>query len=226
MNFGELVALIADDLVDERLTNVQIQNAVNQAMRFYSRKTFYFNTIKDTINVIPGQEYYVTTNASIFMADLYTIQTVKFRPNGDPNGWPLVNKADATIENAVQGGTVKPSHWAYAQMQLRLYPIPDIAGSITILATYMYPKLAEDDDTNVFLERADELIRQAAKRYLAFNVLHDQGLGDRAASMEAEEFASLQAENRNRDPVELMEAPNDLVSLAGPSGMYDIRIDR
>jgi len=226
MNFGEIVALIADDLIDERLTNVQIQNAVNQALRFYSRKTFYFNTIKASLQTVPNQEYYTAFNPDLEVADLYTIQTIRYE-NGEVS-IALRPMSDASMENVspLTSSYVLPSYYTYAQMQIRLFPTPKEIGTLTIIATYMYPKLEADDDTNVFLERADELIRQAAKRYIAFNVLHDTGLGDRVSTMEAEEFASLQAETRAREPVVPMKVSSDLFALTYSSlGSYDVVTD-
>lgn len=220
MNFGEMVAQIADDLVDERLTTPQIQNAVNQALRFYSRKTFYFNKIKTAVSVLVGTEYYALTNTAIFIADLYTIQTVKFTPTGE-DGYPLTQTYDYKIEEAKLNTDRAPTHWSYAEMQLRLYPVPNKAGTCSILATYMYPRLTGDAETNPFLERADELIRQAAKRYLAFNILHDSGLGDRCAALEAEEFASIVAESLAREPIEPLEVGTDLAYMTGNRGTYN-----
>lgn len=225
MNFGEMVAQIADDLVDERLTNVQIQSAINTAMRFYSRKTFYFNKIKTGVNVVVGTPYYTLTNSAIFIADLYTLQTVMFTPTAE-DGYPLTQTHDYKIENSVPNTGRAPTHYSYAEMQLRLYPTPNKAGVCSILATYMYPRLTGDAETNPFLERADELIRQAAKRYLAFNILHDNALGDRCAALEAEEFASIVAESIAREPIEPLQAASDLVIMSGAGGAYDYRIDR
>jgi hypothetical protein len=226
MNFGELVAQIADDLIDERLSNAQIQNAINQAIRFYSRKTFYFTTIKDVITAVPGQAYYDETNSSLLVADLYTLQTVRY--SNAEISVALYPAEDASIENVSISSPDYPfpRYYAYAQMQLRLYPLPKEAGTITIIATRMLPKLVEDTDSNVFLERADELIRQAAKRYISFNNLHDQALGDRCAALEAEEYASLLAENRNREPAVPMQSPIDLINLPGGNTYYDITLDR
>lgn len=227
MNFGEMVALITDDLIDERLTNGQIQNAINQALKYYSRKTFYFNTIKDNIAVNPTQEYYTTLNSTALFTNHYSIQIIKFTPSGEIEGWEVKPKTDAVIEGAIVGNTSQrvPTHYSYAQMQLRLYPVPNVAGNLSIIATYQYPFLSGDTATHVFLERADELIRQAAKRYIAFNILHDQPLGDRCAAMEAEEFASLRAETMARDPVEPLVVDETLVLLPSGSVVYDIRSD-
>jgi hypothetical protein len=178
------------------------------------------------VDVVPGQAYYPVTNSDIFIADLFTLQTVKFVPTGE-QGWPLIVKADETIENTNPGAATErsPMYYAYAQMQLRLFPVPVRTGKCTIIATYMYPKFTSDEDSNVFLERSDELIRQAAKRYIAYNTLHDQALGDRCAGLEAEEYASLLAENRAREPVEPMQVHSDLVALSYGSNMYDVRND-
>ena len=226
MNFGEMIALVSDDLIDERLSNAQIQNAINQALRFYGRKTFYFNTIKDVITAAQGQEYYDVTNSALLVADVYTIQTVRY--NNSTMSVALYPTQDATIENVSTAAPdyPVPRYYAYAQMQLRLFPVPKEAGTITIIATRMLPPLVADGDSNIFLERADELIRQAAKRYIAFNTLHDQPLGDRCAALEAEEYASLLAENRAREPAEPMQSPTDLINLPAGSGFYDIALDR
>lgn len=190
--YSTLRARIADEISDSNLTS-QINAAIQSAIAFYERQRFYFNTrVTDTFSLVADQEYYGSAALAaipylIEIDDMYaTIGTTRYQI------------LPATFEEIayMQTGDVTadpPYRFAYHAQQLRMYPIPSTARTVTMADHYRLTALSADSDSNAWTTDAEELIRCHAKHDLAQNVINDDGM---AARMERRIPVLLQALKR------------------------------
>lgn len=100
-----------------------------------------------------------------------------------------------------------PQVYTRYKNQLRLFPIPDAVYTVTLSYVYKFTELSADADTNSWLTDGEELIRQAAKKRIALDILQADDLAARFAAMEQNALASLMSENRMRRPVKFLKTP-------------------
>ena len=107
---------------------------------------------------------------------------------------------DFGMMDGLQTGAVKadPLSYAYYAQQIRLYPMPSAARTITMAYVYWLAALSAGGDSNAWTTDAEELIRARAKKNLATDVLYDDGLAQRMDAREASALAELLAETRRR----------------------------
>lgn len=166
--YGELKTRIADELHrSDLLASGRIAKAVLSAVAFYERRRFYFSESSFTFATVAGTETYGSSAA----AEIATSPNIE-RLNGLINGTRTpIDKVDwqsIDDKSALTSSRAAPSEWAYRANEIRLYPIPDRAYTIT---AYNVPRLtapSAEEDENVWTteEEAGELIRLRAKRLL------------------------------------------------------------
>lgn len=176
----ELKTRIAQDLTRDDLTS-QIGNAVSDAIKFYERQRFWFNTTRNlTFNTVAGQTaygtaalsqipnlvkidaLYLTQGSSIFALDWYEANDFEILENGST-------------------GAGKPDAFTYVDQEIRLWPRPSAIYSMRIHALYRLPALT-DNATNAWTDAAEELIRSHAKMLLFMDLVGDD---EGAARMQA-----------------------------------------
>ena len=167
----DLKTRIATDLTRDDLTS-QIASAVSDAIKFYARERFWFNSSRNlTFTTVPGQIAYGA-------ADLAAIPTLlridaMFLPQNqsilpldryEPVDFELLN-------NATTGGG-RPTAFTYVDQTIRLWPTPNAAFAMRLHAHLRLPA-ATDADTNAWTDDAEELIRSHAKLLLYLDLLED-----------------------------------------------------
>jgi hypothetical protein len=177
----DLQTRIAADLTRSDLTS-QIANAVSDAVNFYARERFWFNTSRLlTFNTVPSQIAYGVNDYSVI--PLLVKIDAMFVPQAQ-SVLPLDRYEPADFEmlnNGATGGGI-PKAFTYVDQTIRLWPTPNAAFTITIHAHYKLPALVNPTDTNSWTTDAEELIRSHAKLLLYTDVLSD---GDGASAMAA-----------------------------------------
>jgi hypothetical protein len=207
---GELRATILDDLIDSRLTTPQVNRAINDAINFYEKKSFYFNGFNKSVTLIGGQEYYTSSD----IPDYVSIEYIEFTTGGlRIKVMPVDDSYIAALQNGGVTGT--PYAFSYIHQQLRFFPIPSSGIMATVQAAVKFPPLADDSSSNVWTTEAEELIRQSAKRRLALNILHNVELAQSVMPLEQEAYDALLAESRRRYPVRVLTSPGDLSLMSG-----------
>lgn len=189
---GDNQALLAP-LSDSALTTSPCQNSIQQAIAKWERELFYFNqlSIQTPLNgsypwqTSLGQEFYsdTTTPQAWTSPNLSTVATIK-------KMWVLISSnrytinprtsqylADVSVNPAVVG---YPTEFAYTAQTGRFYPIPDGQYPIGVLGTQRLSALAQDADTNAWMQDGYDLIRSEAKAILGREVLNDQEVTDAA----------------------------------------------
>jgi hypothetical protein len=191
---------IADNLIDTGgLTTSQINEAIQSAIKHYERKTFYFNQKVDgTFPTVAAQEYYTSADFAD-IPNIVKVRSANVTINGSKS--PL-KPFDFQVIDDEQDGSVTGDPYAYASFaqKIRLYPIPN--GAFTVKMSYVYKlaALSADGDTNAWMTDAEEMIRQAAKKRIAIDILHDDELAGRCTVLEVEAYDELMAETARRLP--------------------------
>lgn len=194
-NYGDLKARIADEIADSTLSS-QIVLAIETAIAFYERKEFYFNTKTGTFSTVADQEYYGTA-ANSDIPSLIIVKSMTVTDSGYKS--PVLSASFNDMDYSQTGlFTGLPRAFAYFNKQIRLYPIPDDAYTVTMAYVYRLTALSADEDENAWTEDAEELIRQRAKAIIAGDVLRDVDMYQAAKEMERDAFEALLKETRSR----------------------------
>jgi hypothetical protein len=197
---------IADELAnDGDITTAQINYAIQDTIKQYERRPWWWNQKTATFSTVDGQEYYSSSDLAD-IPDIVQIIAATITVSGLKA--PLKALDYVSIDDE-QDGSVEgePRVFAYFKENIRLYPIPNSAYTVTLSYIYRLTALSADADTNAWTTDAEELIRQGAKRRIALNYLESEEVAARFAVMEREAFAELQAENRRRWPNTILRIP-------------------
>jgi hypothetical protein len=200
MTLGDLIGKITDDLIDVRVSQVQIMDAINESIDYYKRMNFYFTNLVRTFDVKAGQEFYKSTDFT-HIDEAFNIDYMTLTIGGQ--SWEVDAVLDSQIQDAQNSGSTNPltnAPYAYAavRMGIRFFPIPSDNGTATYSASEKTLTLTGTAQTNTWLTEAPELIRAAAKVRIALNKFNNADLAQGPAAMEAKELAALQAETRKR----------------------------
>lgn len=197
---------IADELAnDGDISTAQINYAIQDTIKQYERRPWWFNQKVASFSTVNGQEYYGAAD----LADIPKIVQI-IAATITVNGLKAPMRAvDYLTIDDEQDGSVsgEPRVFASFREEIRLYPIPSAAHTVTLSYIYRLAELSADGDTNAWTTDAEELIRQGAKRRIGLNYLESEEVAARFAVMEREAFAELQAENRRRWPNTVLRIP-------------------
>lgn len=195
--YADMRNRIADEIQDTNL-NTQINFAIQDAIKLYQSKRFYFNQTSGTFVTVANQEFY----GSAALADIPNIIEIDFMHINLNNTLLAMYPVDAASIDAAQNGSVvddPPRKYAYYGQQIRLFGLPGTSGrTITLYYHTRLAALSGDSDTNAWMVDGEILIRQAAKRILNEDVVKDDEEAARAGQLEKNAFDALQAETAKR----------------------------
>lgn len=197
-SYLDMINRIADELAnDGDITTAQIKNAILSSIADYAGEQFWFNEATATFSTVANQELY----GSAALSDIPTIiKILSMRINSTGTFTTYLNGVDNDTIEDIQDGTVKgaPNFYSRFANQIRLYPIPNAVWSIKISYITTLTALSADSDSNAWTNDAEEVIRQAAKKRLAADILHSDEIAVRCQAMEDKAYDGLRMENRNR----------------------------
>lgn len=204
--YADMRARIADELAnDGDISTAQINYAIQDAIKFYERREWWFNSSIGTFTTVGSKEYYTSSDWSELSTQIQ-IDTMTVTYNGVK--FPMKAIDYETIDNIQTGSIVSiPRNFAYYNQSLRLYPIPLDIYTITVGYAKRLTALSADADNNAWTNDAEELIRQSAKRRIAVNYLSASDLAAQFAGQEREAYSALLQENRSRQPSTVLRAP-------------------
>ncbi len=205
-SYSDMRVRIADELAnDGDISTAQINYAIQDSIKLYERRGWWFNQKTATFATVASQEYY----SSAALADIPNIVQIDSATVTDGTvRSPMRAVAFQAIDDCQDGSIIaEPVLFAAYKENIRLYPIPDRIYTVTLSYVYRLATLSADGDTNAWTEDAEELIRQSAKRRIALNYLASEEVAARCAALEREAFAEMMAENRRRRPNTLLRAP-------------------
>ena len=200
VSYGEMQSTIADEMAnDGAITTQHIKNAILRSIRDYEGDDWWFNQKVGTFNTVANQEYYSSSDLSD-IPNIVRIDSAMITYNGVK--LPLQDAEYLSVDQEQNSTRVAlPQVYTRYKNQLRLFPIPDAVYTVTLSYVYKFTELSADADTNSWLTDGEELIRQAAKKRIALDILQADDLAARFAAMEQNALASLMSENRMRRPV-------------------------
>jgi hypothetical protein len=191
--YGDMQTRIADEIHRDDLTS-QIQNAILSAVAFYAGQRFSGNEKRGTITTISGTRFYATDTASpgTLPTDIAEIDSVVLTVSG--RDYQLERVAYDHLESIDAGATLTlgdPTVWAWYSGQLRLYPTPNAARTVTLSYQTILTALSSSSDSNFWTNDGEALIRSRAKRSLAMHYTMDQVLSQAMGVAEQEELTAL-----------------------------------
>jgi hypothetical protein len=194
--YGDMKTRIADELARSDLTT-QIAQQIQSAIAQYQRKLFFFNEKTNASwDTIANQELYTTTDgvpSDIVSIDKLTVIYSTVREDVRRRDWDYIED--------LQPGTSKggqPTDYAYREQKFRLYPIPTTVMTLNLAYVQRIAAPTGNEDTGVWMNEAEELIRSSAKRRLFQHVIQDEGDLSLARAAEEEALADLMSETSRR----------------------------
>lgn len=192
-DYGTMQSRIADELDRSDLTS-QIQNAIQDAIKFYQKDAFWFNDASDTFPTVDGTESYTIHTATASTTKFAEILSVTATLSGGTT-YPLFRKTYEEIDAKQHNATTSKGHpleYAIFSEDMRLYPVPNGVYTITISGTVELSALSADVDTNAWMVEAEPLIRHKATEIVNRNVVRDHMEADRHEREAFKWFSSLQ----------------------------------
>jgi len=167
-DYGTMKSRIQNELNRGNLTD-EIANAIISALRFYRRQRFRWNTARTTTTLTDGVEYYGLP-PDFLEGDTMVLST----SNGELD-W-LYERSHFWIDQQKDWSnyTSRPYVYSVQADELRLYPTPDAAYTLTLTYTYELDEPTDDTDTSAWFTDGEELIRTHAKVDLLENVVRGQ----------------------------------------------------
>lgn len=160
---------IADELRRADLTN-QIANAISDAIAFHERERFWFNESRDkTLTTVAAQRIYTSSDAT-WIPNVIEVDAMFVTVSGQNRCVSKADPAELELLSDSSGSSGPPYHWAYLNSNIQLYPIPDDAYTVRVLAHVRLDALAGDSSTNAWTTEAEMLIRRTAKIFLTAEV--------------------------------------------------------
>ncbi len=182
MNLLALKNQIAGDLHRDDLSS-QIAQAITDAITHYERERWSFLEGRATMTTINAQAWYaVPTDVLSFDNMIVTLSGARC---------PLNRTDYLSVDNYDTGQyTGVPTEWVYYADQIRLYPPPNSAYTIT-LSYHKKLSALTDDDSNAWTTDAKDLIRFRSEWDVYLNYLKAVDMAKIAKSAEGESYVSL-----------------------------------
>lgn len=199
-DYATMRTRIADEMVnDGDITTAQINYAIQDTIKQYERRPFYFNQSNSgSFSTVASQEYYSSSDLSA-IPNIVHIIAATITSSGVKSALRAVDYQAIDDE---QDGSVEglPGSYAYFSQKIRLFPIPNAVYTVGLSYIARLTALSADSDSNAWTTDAEELIRQGAKRRIAINYLQSEELAARYAPFEREALLELMSETRRRLP--------------------------
>lgn len=190
MTLTELKAQMVSALQGRSDLSVSISDAISNSIGFYQKKRFAFNQVRDDISTVAGQEFYSSPDIP---SDIAEIDSISIEVNGrkvmlDEKSYDWMEK---TITSSTQS---QPYSWAWYANQIRLYPIPDSAYTLTISYLQVIDEPA-DGDSNAWTTDAAMLIKHAALEGVFRDRLLNVTMSQVHSAIKDREYARLRKES-------------------------------
>lgn len=158
-DLATLKARIAREIKRNDLTD-EIADAIGDAIKYYQSRRFAFNQVRDDFTTVAGTEFY-TPFTDIGAIDSIVVTVNQRKVRLDQWSFSTLEEVSTTTNTQSQ-----PWAWCWYGEQIRLYPIPDQAYTLTVSYLQKIAVPATDGDSNAWTEEAEDLIRHAAKARL------------------------------------------------------------
>lgn len=184
-NFNDMVSRIVSDLGQRTdLQQTVIPNAINDAIEAYAKQRFRFNENQPIapfqITMVPGQSVYSGTDDTR-IPKIYKIDYIIY-PMGSVY-MPIERATPEEVYLALQAPQTQagmPELFAYDGQSLVFYPAPPASPAYVLtIGGYLAvagPTDLANDTTNVWMNKAERLIRSRAKYEIALHVTRNKDM--------------------------------------------------
>jgi len=198
---GEMKSHIADDLDDTSSTyQTQIARAITRAIEHLKKTRFAFNESRTIeITTVIGQSDYSVDDAANALSDVIKIDGMFLTDTGGqvtPIRPITPQQMQVLLDNSAANG--EPYNYTFYANAIRIYPLPDAAYTLTLMAWYRLAAPSSDGSSNAWTNEAYDLVKARALYYLATNTLRDTDLAAMARLAETEAEEALIREMNNR----------------------------
>jgi hypothetical protein len=135
-----------DDLEDDLAT--QLTTHIARACEYYADRKFWFNSVVTTAATVASTET-VAIPATVRRIDRLTIPASTVE---------LIEATLAELDNIESTAGGRPTHYAYYNDFIRLYPVPDAVYALKIYGLSQIAAPSEDADENAWTDEAYDLI--------------------------------------------------------------------
>jgi hypothetical protein len=179
--YADLQARIQNEVLGSPQTS-DIQNAIADAIGMFDGHTFWFNNFRvfggvtgslSDLESVAGQEFYSNGQLPALISFPHVSKALVL---AFANRYPLKSRTpewidDESISTTWQG---LPTDWSMQGGDLRIYPVPNGSYNFILNATVRFNALSNPTDYNPWTNRAERLIRQAAKMLLFRDIIRDE----------------------------------------------------
>ncbi len=173
-----------DDLADDLA--VQLQTHIASACEYYADTRFWFNAIVTTVDTTAASDS-VAIPATVRLVERVTLPAY------------YTDLQEVTLPQLGQNvANALPSHYAYCNDTLLLWPTPDAAYTLQIVGTAQIDAPTADADTNVWTTEAGDLIVAHTKFTLYRGQFRDPEAAQWAKGETTDALARLKRETARR----------------------------
>lgn len=196
----DAIANDIDDTNDEYAT--EIIAALNAAVRYCERSTYYFNEARDvTFTTVAGQEWY-DDDDSADITTLVRIQEAYCELSGQRHHLTRATPEEIELLADSSASRGEPRLYTYFGRRLRLYPIPDSAAYTIRLQVGPYRldfDAADETTESAWVTEAYDMIKARAKYILFKDTLLDPARATEALNDYSDQHRALKGETALRN---------------------------
>lgn len=190
-NFGQMQAYVSARLLDPNNTAVSVsavQGALNDALRYWKYRRFWFNTASEDLTLTQGDPLMPLPSdflVELPMNDGFVIAYGSMR-------WPLIKKNPRDYDNVyLTAGNGLPYIYTVKARDYFCYYIPDQNYTLRVYYLKEYADLSSDSDTNDFTDNAERLLELWALANLSAELRQDDKMETYYRNAAQDEFKNL-----------------------------------
>lgn len=192
-DYAELKSRVADELWARSDLTSQIASAIQRAIEYHADERFWFNEGSQTANTTSGNQYVTIPTG------LRSLDVVMATVGG--NKYELCKREFDELEiwYGASDTSGQPMDYAWRGSQVRIFPEPNDAYTLTFVGIYDEAALSDDADTNAWTSGVPaDLIVARAKFFIARDLILDPEIMNAAAMAEIEALRRLRSETHDR----------------------------
>lgn len=189
--FGDMQTYVSARLLDPNNTAVSapsVASAINDALRYWKTKRFWFNTASEDLTLTQGDPLIPLPNdflVELPMNDGFVVAYGSMR-------WPLIKKNPREYDDVyLEGGTGLPQIYTVKAGDYFCYFIPDQNYTIRVYYLKEYDDLVNPSDTNDFTDNAARLIELWALANLSAELRQDDKMETYYRNAAQDEYKNL-----------------------------------
>lgn len=214
-DYGSLVTEIENELTRGTSLTSLVQASIQEAIKHYEGRMFWFNQERATASTVASQEYYDLPSDFRKMHWLFVLAS------DGTYSTELAQETIPTIENTyLSTFTGEPYCFAVWREEYRLFPIPDAVYTLRLFYIKTFATLSATTDTNAWMVEGKNLVKYRAKYLLYMNKIRDQKMAEAMKILEQEALDDL-----NRTTAQIVQKPmlNIPSQMPTSSGSFDYR---